>query len=575
MKIPSQQADKEQFVKYVIDTCMASQEERRELYEKRRRYFLYGQNADTKAKFNRLKSHMKLVASFLFSPDGLIYNIAPPRNADEHAIQQFLALQDDWNEDVHDTGLGDVFAEAVMWSLNYDTMFIKLGWNDMKGHVFGRLIEPVNFGFWREDDPDFDSQQAMNHRYTLDWDEACARLKRAGKEDKIPLLQSGQDPVENGLPPGLTNIIVAAISGGGLAGGYGGSVTNGQVIGTGNPEYEAGALFTPRLTAPLVTFDETWVWDDDAHDYRIFHSLNAGTVFLSDSKDTIDTLKQVATENGKGVIYDSSTNWFLEKQNPFIPVTPFTLYNYAWGDCHQEDIIPLQNWSSERLIQIEETLDAQVDPLRTGHGMTGLLDEKQDLDYGAFVADDNPGSKLEEHRPPMPEDLFREFNEIGGLMMEMSGLTEAVSGKSAGGARGGQQQKQMQITGGGQIRKVAIGLEAALVRMGDIGLRLKMKNDDSKIKMPDGSEFVASQADEDFSLRVDGHSHSPLFTMESREIAATLFKAQAIDREWLIRMINPTQKQNLLHSLKAREKAEAEAQKAKLVAGVQDKKGKK
>ena len=81
MKIPSNQAEKEQFVAYIIDCCMASSEDRRSLYERRRRYFLYGQNTNAKVKFNRLKSHMKLVASFLFSPDGLVYNVAPPRNA--------------------------------------------------------------------------------------------------------------------------------------------------------------------------------------------------------------------------------------------------------------------------------------------------------------------------------------------------------------------------------------------------------------------------------------------------------------------------------------------------------------
>lgn len=563
MKIPSNSVEKEELVQYIISCCMASQEDRRSLYERRRRYFLYGQNSETKVRFNRLKSHMKLVASFLFSPDGLIYNIAPPRNADEHAIQQLLALQDDFNEDIHDTGLGDVFSEAVLWSLNFDTMIVKMGWNDISGHSFGKLIEPSSFGVFREDDTDFDSQPAMNHRFSLDYDEACARLVKAGKADKISLLQMTDQPQETGLSDTMKSIIISAVNGTGI---------NETITGRADIDYEATPLFHARLTAPMVTFDETWVWDSDAKDYRIFHSFGGGMILLSDSKESIDIMVKTAKDE---VRYDSTTNWFLEKQNPFVPVTAFPLYNYFWGDSHIEDIIPLQTWSEERLIQIDETLTAQVDPLRTGHGMSGLIEEKMDLDYGAFYADDNPGSKMEEHRPPMPEDLFREFNEIGGLMMEASGLTEVVSGKGSGGARGGQQQKQMQITGGGQIRKVAISLENALVRMGDIALRLKMKNDDSKIKMPDGAEFIAAQCPDDTTLRVDGHSHSPLFTLENRELAAMLFKAQAIDREYLIRMLNPTQKNGMLHSLKAREKAEAYAAQQKLAAGIHEKGHKK
>lgn len=547
MKIPDNETDKQELVQYVISCCMSSQDDRRSLYERRRRYFLYGQNSETKVRFNRLKSHMKLVASFLFSPDGLVYNIAPPRNADEHSIQQMLALQDDFNEDIHDTGLGDVFAEAVLWALNFDTMVIKMGWNDTKGHLFGRLVEPSSFGYWREDDCDFDSQQAINHRFSLDYDEACTRLVKAGQGDKISILQMTDQPQETGLSDTMKSIIISAVNGTGI---------NESITGRADIDFEAAPLFHARLTAPMVTFDETWIWDSEAEDYRIFHSLGDGMILLSDSKKTISAIEKAGKEKMQ---YNSKTNWFLEKQNPFIPVTPFPLYNYAWGDAHMEDIIPLQTWSEERLTQIDETLQAQVDPLRTSHGMTGLIDEKADLDYGAYYADENPGSKMEEHRPPMPEDLFREFNEIGSLMMEASGLTEVVSGKSSGGARGGQQQKQMQITGGGQIRKVAIGLENPLVRMGDIALRLKMKNDGSRIKLQDGSEFVSAQCPEEFSMRVDGHSHSPLFTLESRELAAMLFKAQAIDREWFIRMTNPTQKNNILHSLKGREKAEAAA----------------
>lgn len=568
MKIPEPTASKEEFVRYTIECCMASQDERKALYERRRRYFLYGQNADAKARFNRLKAHMKLVSSFLFSSEGLAYNIAPPKNADTKTIQLFLALQDDFNEDVHESGIADVFAEAVTWALNFDTMIPKLGWNDTSEQMFATMVEPSCFGVWREDEPSFSSQPAMNHTFLLDYDEAVRRLIMAGREEQIPLIQIDGEPAETGTgyPAGLTNIIVAAVTGGGLIGGSGADIQ-----GSADNDYESTPMFRARLDAPMVRFHETWVWDNDSEDYRIFHSLQGGGL-ISDSRETIHLIKK---EAGAKTKYDSETNWFLAKQNPFVPITPLPLYNYFWGDAHMEDIIPLQNWSEKRLTEIDETLEAQVDPLRTAHGMEGLVDEKADLDYGAFYGDDSPTSKIEEHRPPMPEDLFREFNEIGGLMMEASGLTEVTAGRGSGGARGGQQQKQMQITGGGAIRKTAIGLEKSLVRMGDIALGLKMKNDDTKIGLDDGSDFVASQIPEGFSIHVDGHSHSPLFTMENRELTALLFKAQAIDQEWLIRMVNPSQKSNLLHALRLRKEAQARAEQQKLAMGVTDKSHKK
>lgn len=566
MRIPLNEADRDQWLRMIIDACTASMHERRTLYEQRRRFYLYGQNVDVKARFNRLKTHMKLVSSFLFSSEGLVYNVTPPKNADEKSIQQFLALQDDWNEDVHDSGIADVFSEAVLWALNYDTMVIKQGWNDVTGQQFASIVEPSSFGVYREDSPDFTAQQAMNHSFLLDYDEACSRLTRAGKANMISHLGTEGASAENGLPSALTQLIITAT---------GGPNIQGNMIGNTNPQYQAGPRFRPNLLAPMVRFNETWVWDDEASDYRIFTSLLGGEnpIVLSDSKETIKALRNLPGNKTK---YDSETNWFIKQENPFTPVTPFSLYNYFWGDSHIEDIIPLQEWSNERLTQIDELLEQQVDPAKSFSGYQGLSDEKMATfgDPGTYVADAMPGASATEHRPALPEDLFKEFNEIGNLMMEMSGLTETVSGRGSGGARGGQQQKQMQITGGGQIRKIAVGLEAPLVRMGDIGIKLKMKNDDGHIKTPDGDEFVAAQVSPDFSLRVAGHSHSPLFTSETRELAALLFKSQAIDQEWLLRLTNPPERNNLLHSLKLRKQAAA-AQAAKEAQNPEAHKGKK
>ena len=52
---------------------------------------------------------------------------------------------------------------------------------------------------------------------------------------------------------------------------------------------------------------------------------------------------------------------------------------------------------------------------------------------------------------------------------------------------------------------------------------------------------------------------TPLFADDTKELAAALFKAQAIDREFLIRMLNPPNRDNMLHALRARMKKEAMA----------------
>ena len=63
MIIPKIARERATFLKFIIDTCNDSRDDRMSLYARRRRYFLYGSN-DGVALHNRLYSHLDLVASF-------------------------------------------------------------------------------------------------------------------------------------------------------------------------------------------------------------------------------------------------------------------------------------------------------------------------------------------------------------------------------------------------------------------------------------------------------------------------------------------------------------------------------
>lgn len=559
MIIPIDYEKKKKYIRWIVDCCTASQQDRAPLYQKRRRYFVYGQNQESMVRYNRLKSHLSLVRSFIYSSDGLQYAIAAPANADDLEVQKYLAIEDDWNQDFRDSGLADLFDMAVLWGLALDTMVIKQGWNDRTQTGFGKLIEPTSFGVFDEADYDFSNQQAMVHSYAVDFDQAVQLLVRAGKADEIARLTTVGAEGDNGLPEAVNRMIISATGGTNLAG---------NIIGETNLNYEAQPLYAPRLDNPLVRFHEVHVWDSDATDddgkaggdWRVFNICDPD-ILIDDSKETLAALKKAAS-NGHKPKWDSSTNPFLRGENPFTPVTPFQIFNYFWGECHQEDLIPLQAWSNDRLDGINEILERQQDPAKSFTGFMSMDENKAEAwgGPGTAVFDQVPGSKAEMHPPEMPNDLFAEFNEIGNLMMEQSGLTEGIVGRGEKNVRGAGHHKELKITGGGRIRQVAIGLEKSLVRLGDIGLRLKAKNDDEAIKLDDDQKttFVLAQVlgEHKHTIRVAGHSQSPLFISETRDLAAMLLKAQAIDREWFIRMMNPPQKDNLLHALHKRIRAE-------------------
>jgi hypothetical protein len=534
--------------------------QRRALYDKRRRYFLFGQNKNQIVRFNRLKSHLPLLASFLYAEDQIAYSVAAPKNADDRTIASYLALEDDWNETFQDSGLAAGYSQALLWALVYDTMILKSGWNDVTDTQFVQLVEPSSFGVMREDNWDFSSQQAMVHSYILDYDDAVERMVRAGKAADIPKLQIlGSGSSDLALPGTLNQMVISAT---------GGANIMGNIMGEINPDYEESPTYAARVDQPVVRFNEAWVWDTKAADWRTFHLAgttdDAPDVVLSDSKKTIEALKRQGTKGKREPKWDSETNLFLKHETPFTVLTPYPLYNYFWGDCHIEDLIPLQVWSTERLEQIAEILEQQVDPAKVFAGFMGIDDDRAEAlgGPGTWMADQNPGAKVDAMRPPMPEDLFREFDSIGGMFMEQSGFTEIMAGRGEKNVRGRGHARELKTTGGGSVRKVASHLEESLVRLGDLGIRLKAHNDDEPMKSETGEEFVAAQIldGQKYTMRVAGHSHSPLFTSDSQELAATLFKAQAIDQQWLIRMLRPPMEANLLHALKQRKAAAAKAQ---------------
>jgi hypothetical protein len=559
--IPDNPALRTEYIQWILDVCLQSKKDRKDLYDRRRNFFLYGTGSDQDIIYNRLESHLDLVSSFLYSPDHAEFSLSAPPNADDATVKQFQAAQDAFNNDFRDAGLFDSFADALIWSTVFDSVFLKMGWSDVREEETCEMVEPWAFGVFAEEITELESQQAFVHCYHIDYDNACQRLIRAGLGDKIPQLNVVNTPFESPFPELITRMIIASTAGENLGGNVTGSV---------NPSYVARPSYHAKVDRPLVQMSELTVWDDELKDYRLFFIVDPG-IILSDSKETIRVLKAAGGWRGakkqQEQFYDTECNLFFPKDHPFVQVRPYNMYKYFWGKSHIESLIPLQEWSNERLEQIHDILDKQANPARVLSGFLGLSDEKAEAFGGAdtWVMDQLPQAQVKELYPEMPPDIFADYNSIGMLFIEASGLTEVLQGKGTEGVRSRGHAKELKTTGAGRIKKTATRLEAPLVRMGDLVLRLNMRNNPDEIH-PDpkddgkpGDPFYYHNLVGEYSLRIAGHSHSPLFADDSKEMAALLFKAQAIDQEGLLRMLNPPNRDNLIHALRSRQKKQAAA----------------
>ena len=578
MILPENPKDLEQYLTWVLNTCLMSRKDRKDMYDRRRSFFLYGTGSDQDVLYNRIESHLDLVCAFLFSGDHAEFSLSGKPNASEDKIRMFAAAQDQFNEDFRDAGLFDAFADLLLWSTCFDSVIGKIGWSIPRKQLTCELVVPWEFGVFAEERTELDDQEAFVHSYHLDYDVARQRLERAGLADKIKQMRVTNTPFESPYPELITRMIIASTAGENLGGNVTGSV---------NPSFIQRPSYHAKVDRPLVQIHELYVWDDEHNDYRLFQLLDPD-ILIADSKRTIDALKAALDwpRGGKSLakqqaqFYDTSCNEFCAGMHPFLHVSPYTIYQYFWGKAHIESLIPLQEWSNERLQQIHDLLDKQAYPPRVGSGFMGLTDEKMEAFGGAdtWVMDQLPTAEIKELYPKMPEDIFADYMQIGMLFMEASGLTEILAGKGGdAGVRSKGHARDLAKTGGGRIKKTATRLESPLVRMGELSLAMLMKNSPEVI-VPDpqatgapGDPFFYWNLADDYSLRIDGHSHSPLFADDSRELALILFKAGAINHEWLIRLSRAPNRTNLIAALRERAKAQAQQAAMRMKMGIVDK----
>ena len=555
MLIPTDPDAKARHVKWIIDGCLYSRKDRKDLYDRRRRFYLHGSGADEEVRYNRLESHLDLVCAFLYSAESAQFALAAAMNAGDDEVKKFMAAQDQFNSDLRDAGLFDFFGDALIWSLVYDSIVLKAGWSNNREEMTIKRIAPWNFGVFSEEEEDLDSQQAFVHSYHIDYDNAVQRLLRAGLAEKISRLQVTNTPFESPFPELITRMIITATAGSSLTG---------NVTGAVNPSYMERPTYQAKVDRPLVLMHELTVWDDKYDDYRMFMVVDPD-IIISDGHEVIQARKRgkdfQAERAEQDRFYNTECNEFLAKEHPFVHIRPYQVDDYFWGKAHLESLMPLQEWSNERLEQIHDILEKQAYPPRVGSGFLGLSDEKMEAFGGAdsWVMDQLPNASIKELVPEMPPDIFADFTSIGQIFLEASGLTEILQGRGeAAGVRSRAHAKELKTTGAGRIKKAAVRLEAPLVRLGDLGLKLMMRNDPEAIT-PDpredgkpGDPFYYHNLGDRYTLRISGHSHSPLFVDDTRELAALLFKAQAIDQEMLIRLMNPPNKDNLIHALRTR-----------------------
>ncbi|MFZ9146391.1 MAG: portal protein [Sediminibacterium sp.] len=387
------------------------------------------------------------------------------------------------------------------------------------------MIEPGNVGVLREDSPYTDRQEAIVQKYYITKSELMNRLYSHPKRDEIlKRVSSAYHQTGLEVPEGLDRIVM--------------SQSNPTMYGNVNLDLSGYTRYKARVAEDTVEMNELWVWNDDTQDYQVVTIADPDVVIYDRPGETV----------------------FLKGECPFIQICPNPQYDYYWGQSEVQRLVFLQQLRNKRMTEILDLLSKQVNPPTALIGFSGILDEKNFAlnRAGGLLASDLPNAKVERVAPTMPQQLFEVIHEVDAMFAEASGISSVLSGRGEQGVRSAGHASQLARLGSSRAKKRAIIVEDALEKVATLYLKMMRVYDDTHFKDVDGLPFIASQFTEDFVVKVDAHSNSPIFTEDLRQLAFNLFKAQAIDREGLIDLLEPPMKQLLKEKLKANEEKQAE-----------------
>jgi len=525
MRIPSNPEEREYFYLDLIQKCQVSMEERKADYSSLRSWYLFGNGPEEPpAIFNKIYPHIDQLSSFLYSAETTRFsiNIGASVNKMEHQKVPVLtqALNDEWLNSNAD----QVFSTALSWALAFNSTFIKLVVN--KG-IHPYMVEPASIGVLREDTPYTDRQEALVQTYYITKSELAARLYSHPKRDQIiKRVTSSHHQESTSIAEGVDRILL--------------SQSNPTMYGNVNLDLGGINRYKPRVAEETIEMKELWVWNDETQDYQCVTSANPDVI-----------------------IYDrEGKSLFLKGELPFIQICPTPQYDYFWGQSEVQRLIYLQQMRNKRMTEILDLLSKQVNPPTSLIGFTGILDEKNFAlnRAGGLLATDMPNAKIEKLAPQIPADLYDTIHEIDAMFAEVSGISNVLSGRGESGVRSQGHASQLARLGSSRAKKRALVVEDALEKVATLYLKLMQSYDDTHFKDIEERPFIAEQFTKDFVVKVDAHSNSPIFTEDLRQLAFNLFKAQAIDKESLLDLLEPPMKQLLKDKLKMNEAKQAEQQ---------------
>lgn len=543
MRLPSGEKELLRLTNETIEICSTSRGRRSSAYSVYGQWIETGKNAGGLGLANLLYSHIDRLASHLFSPTDLRFNIGFDNKQAQNTLKQAEVgarqLSRMWAKNCIDL----VFSDGVKAALSYGAAIPKLlatNRGDGSINISSRLVMPWNFGVYDEAVNGLRDQEAVLETVYITKHEAWRRIRHLPNAEKLYKRIASQASKEQGAgqPTSFMHqVLSTAVLDVSLE-----NATNptpgGIVQLSNNPNF---AMIGPEVATDLIPMHELYLRDDERdQDYTTVQMIEPDILIAP-------TFKKI--------------NLFCPKNLPYTLIQPNSVRGYFWGRSEIVDLMKLQNFLTTTLDDIKRVLGIQIDKLLAFPGYDGMTDEL----YGQFRSQGfigmPPGSDVKDLTPQLPQQALEVVNMIIKLMEMVSGFHNILSGQGEPGVRAGVHADTLMKAASPRLRDRALIVERQCAEHGDSTFAC-MQAKDGKTYWWDedqtkGTEFLLENLPDDRYVLVDSHSSSPIFQEDNENLIAFGLKAQIIDGETAIEQLPFQNKDLLLQRLKDRQQQQA------------------
>lgn len=540
MRLPSDKKKLASKVKDVIADCNVSQDTRLTLYRSLRQWRLTGSPDGNAAIYNKLGTHIARTSGYLFSPVDLRFNIEFENDYQTQVLKQSEVGARYLTKSFEKRDLDIKFSQGVEEALTYGACIFKQKW----GHngLSGRLVMPWQFGVYNESRTSLDEQEALCETVYITRDELWRRISHLKDADKIFKKALSHAKKTNDVTGpenyfhqvmigGVAPVIDVSTPSGASPGG---SVnTDGSAL---------QAMVAPSVSASLIAFHELTVVDDDTGDYTSIQFVEPDIIITPQSK---------------------KYNLFLPGMHPYTLIQPNPIEGCIWGISEIQPMLKLQNLLRERMEDIKKIMGLQYDRLLAFIGFSGLTDDSYDaFRQAGYIAQEQPGAKIEDLTPKLPNEAFADINEILRFMDEVSGFQNILSGQGEAGVRSGNHASTLMKTASPRLRDKAILIERQCSEVGNKALEL-LRVKEAKVHWVGNGEdpkeeFLLNSLPDDYRVVVDSHSSSPIYEEDHKQLALLMMKAGVIDGESFLDLVHVPMRDLLKARLRLKQEKEAQ-----------------